>query len=38
MNIKQLKSNKLIVNIVKTLLDNDAFYNDVNQYERNICR
>lgn len=28
MNIKQLKSNKLIVNIVKTLLDNDAFYNE----------
>ena len=28
MNIKQLKTNKLIVNIVKTLLDNDAFYNE----------
>lgn len=28
MDIKQIKSNKLIVNIVKELLDNESFYND----------
>ena len=28
MDIKQIKSNELIVNIVKEILDNESFYND----------
>ena len=28
MNINQIKGNKLIVNIVKEILDNDSFYNE----------
>lgn len=36
MNINQIKSNKLIVDIVKEILDNDSFYNECEKSMKEI--